>query len=57
MVVVGEVDQRSLNDLVAKTERYIERKIRTLSLTPAEFERLQNTLSSHARLLLWQHLG
>ncbi len=32
LVLVGDVNRRNLDDLVAKTERYIQRRIRTLVL-------------------------
>ena len=33
LVLIGDIDQENLNDLVHKTERYIDRKIRTLVLS------------------------
>jgi hypothetical protein len=57
LVLVGEVDPANLDDLVRKTERYIERKIRTLVLTAEEYARLEPSLDPHPRLLLWSADG
>lgn len=54
IVLLGEIDQDNLSDLTRKTERYIERKIRTLVLMPEEFERLQGGEVLQPRLLLWR---
>lgn len=54
IVLLGEIDQDNLSDLTRKTERYIERKIRTLVLMPEEFERLQGGEALQPRLLLWR---
>src|SRR5210317_383780 len=40
LVLIGDIDQTNLNDLVHKTERYIDRKIRTLVLTSKEQEKI-----------------
>jgi len=53
LVLVGEVDSGNLNDLVRKTERYIERKIRTLVLTAEEYARLEASLDQRPHLSLW----
>jgi len=53
LLLVGDIDQRNLLDLVAKTERYIERKIRTLCLTRNEYERMHDRLDQRPQLLLW----
>ena len=57
LVLVGNVDQENLIDLVHKTERYIDRKIRTLILTPNEKEHLQSILSKRPKLLIWKLQG
>ena len=44
LLLVGDIDQYHLNDLSRKTERYINRKIRTLVLTQKEFENFLTTL-------------
>jgi DNA-binding MarR family transcriptional regulator len=53
LLLVGDIDQRNLIDLVAKTERYIDRKIRTLCLTRDEYERMHARLEQRPHLLLW----
>ena len=54
LVLVGDIDQRNLGDIVAKTERYIGRKIRTLVLTAAEHARLTPTFDKRPYLVLWE---
>jgi len=54
LVLVGEIDHYHLNDLIVKTERYIKRKIRTLSLSRAEFDELLPGMRSRPRLLIWK---
>ena len=53
LVLVGNIDQENLIDLVHKTERYIDRKIRTLVLAADEWERLQQAIITKPILLLW----
>ena len=54
LVLVGDIDRENLTDLVHKTERYIDRKIRTLALTKREWDKLQTGLQKRPLLLLWQ---
>lgn len=54
LVLVGNVDQANLQDLTRKTENYIDRKIRTLVLTPEEYERLFKNLQRRPQFLLWE---
>jgi predicted transcriptional regulator len=54
LLLVGNIDQYNLNDLSRKTERYINRKIRTLVLTTDEFESFQNNLNNRPILLIWE---
>ena len=54
LVLVGEIDHYHLNDLIVKTERYIKRKIRTLSLSRAEYDEMLPGLRSRPRLLIWK---
>lgn len=53
LLLVGKVDERSLADIVRKTERYIGRKIRTLVLGRDEYRRLLPSLTERPQLLLW----
>jgi DNA-binding Lrp family transcriptional regulator len=53
LVLVGNIDQNNLNDLVHKTERYIDRKIRTLVLTSEEWGRMVHDLKKRPLLKLW----
>jgi DNA-binding transcriptional ArsR family regulator len=57
IVLLGSIDQGNLDDLTRKTERYIERKIRTLVMTVKEFEELEGKDALQPRLLLWSGGG
>lgn len=54
LVLVGDIDRHSLADLVAKTERYIGRKIRTLVLQQDEFQPMAETDALQPLLELWR---
>jgi len=54
LLLIGNIDQTNLHDLVRKTERYIGRKIRTLSLTAEEFSRMRQVFAERPMLLLWE---
>lgn len=54
LVLVGNIDRENLLDLVVKTERYIDRKIRTLVLSSDEFKQLAAVLKNRPQLLIWQ---
>ncbi len=54
LILVGDIDQANLRDLTIKTEKYIERKIRTLVLTSEEYRQLEPNLSRRPRFVLWQ---
>lgn len=53
LLLVGGIDPYQLDDLSRKTERYINRKIRSLVLTPEEFQDFKKKLSLRPNLLLW----
>jgi len=55
LVLVGNIDQTNLSDLVAKTEKYIGRKIRTLAVQNEEFNSMQEMLNRNPILLLWKN--
>jgi DNA-binding MarR family transcriptional regulator len=57
LVLVGRINQENLIDLVAKTERYIGRKIRTLVLSEQEWQELHPTLTQRPLFLLWDKAG
>lgn len=54
LVLVGDIDRHNLDDLVAKSEKYIGRKIRTLVITPVEYRNMDTVFASKPRLLLWE---
>lgn len=56
IVLLGEIDRENLDDLVRKTERYINRRIRSLVLDRGEFDRLVERGALQPRLLLWEEV-
>ena len=54
LVLVGGIDQYHLNDLSRKTERYINRKIRSLVLSKDEFNNFLSELEKRPRMLIWE---
>ena len=54
LVLIGDIDKANLMDLTAKTERYIERKIRTLTMTSEEYENHGAMLKNRPQFVLWQ---
>ncbi|CAB5093594.1 hypothetical protein D3OALGA1CA_1056 [Olavius algarvensis associated proteobacterium Delta 3] len=54
LVLVGDIDQYHLNDLSRKTERYINRKIRSLVVSQEEFEDFLPELEKRPRLMIWK---
>jgi DNA-binding MarR family transcriptional regulator len=54
LVLVGDINKENLLDLTAKTEKYIDRKIRTLALSNEEFEKFTQQLLKRPFLLLWK---
>jgi hypothetical protein len=55
--LVGDIEQANLADLVQKTERYINRRIRTLVMNAEEYERLRPMFSARPILFLWTSAG
>lgn len=53
IVLLGKIDQDNLADLTRKTERYIDRRIRTLVLKSEEFNKLVSQDALKPVLLLW----
>ena len=54
ILLVGNVDQYHLNDLSRKTERYINRKIRSLVMSKDEYESLLPKFENRPRVLIWE---
>lgn len=54
LVLVGNLDSAYLNECVGKVEKLIHRKVRTLVLTPEEFEHSRPALKPEKALLLWK---
>lgn len=45
------LDQQNLQDLTKKTEKYIDRKVKTLMLTADEFKKLASNLNQRSQLI------
>lgn len=54
LVLIGDIDKENLDDLVKKTERYIERKIRTLVMTAKDYQENINVFEGRPLLSLWK---
>jgi predicted transcriptional regulator len=54
ILLVGNINQYHLNDLSRKTEKYIKRKIRSLVLSPNEFDDFRIKIAKHHHVLIWQ---
>lgn len=54
VVLVGEIDRIQLDEFVAKTETFIDRKIRSLILSREEFVQLKDNKSFNPLLKLWE---
>jgi len=53
LALIGNINKSSLQDLVEKTERYIDRRIRVLAITKDEYKKMRDTLLSRPHLILW----
>ena len=54
ILLVGNIDHYHLNDLRRKTERYINRKIRSIVLNKREFQSFIKEHDKRPRLLIWE---
>ena len=54
LVLIGEIDRENLEDLVAKTERYIQRTIRTLVMSQKDFSNSKGIFRGRPMLMLWR---
>lgn len=57
LVLIGDIDKENLLDLTGKTEKYINRKIRTLTLSQEEYANRAFLLEDRPQFLLWQQSG
>ena len=53
LILVGEINQERLQQLIEKTEKLINRKIRHMILTKKEFNKLNKPLDIQHALLIW----
>ncbi len=54
LILIGRINQANLRDLVGKTEKYIHRKIRVMTLSDAEFRNSSHLFEQRARLVIWK---
>jgi len=54
LLLVGDIDQYQLNDLSRKTERYINRKIRSLVFSREEYQQMESKFKDRPRVLIWE---
>jgi predicted transcriptional regulator len=54
LILVGNINNYHLADLSKKTERYINRKIRTLVLSSTEYATFKEKMKTQTHLLLWE---
>ena len=54
LILVGNINSHHLSDLSQKTERYVNRKIRTLVLSSDEFRSFSPKLRERPHTLLWE---
>ncbi len=54
LVLVGNIDAYHLNDLCRKTEKYINRRIRTLVLPAGEYMDFKTELKKRPHFLIWE---
>jgi hypothetical protein len=54
LILVGKINDHHLADLSKKTERYTNRKIRTLVLSREEYTAFERKMKTQTHLLLWE---
>jgi DNA-binding transcriptional ArsR family regulator len=54
LLLIGEINEKNLADIVAKTENYIGRKIRTLLLSKHEYKRMLSVFENRPSVTLWK---
>ena len=53
LIIIGEIDQKILQQFIEKTEKLINRKIRYMLLTEKEFNKLNKTLDIEHAFPIW----
>lgn len=56
LLLIGDIDTDNLADIVTKTENYIGRKIRTMVMTPEEYEKNKSIFRDRPILLMWSSI-
>lgn len=57
LLLIGNIDLNILTDLTAKTERYVQRKIRTLVLTKEDFLKQKHIFEQRSLFIIWSREG
>lgn len=57
LLLIGDVERKNLDDLVHKTEKYINRKIRVLVLSRQEYAEMKELVCKRPKLLLWEEVN
>jgi predicted nucleotidyltransferase len=56
LILVGKVNREYFSDLIAKAEKYIQKKIRFVVFDEQEFSEKQEKIISEHDLLLWSRI-
>ena len=52
LIIIGEIDQEILRQFIEKTEKLINRKIRSMLLTEKEFNKFKHTLPTNLNQII-----
>ncbi len=55
ILLIGDINNENLVDIIKKTEKYVDRKIRTMVLTSEEFNHYCNIISKRPLMELWNN--
>lgn len=55
LAIVGNINDKNLRDLVTKTERHIQRKIRTIVVSPEDFAENSRIFLDRPHFVLWSN--
>jgi len=54
LLLIGDINKENLVDIISKTEKYIQRRIRTLVLSRIEYSDMKVILVNRPQFILWQ---
>jgi len=55
IVIVGKVDKSNIEKYIAQAEKVIDRKVRYLTLSEDEFDKLRDKFQKDGMLILWEN--